>query len=152
MTTLDGLAAGLVNLADGDDFAHVIGGAGKTAALDAAGDSLGADRRFSGMRGGRGAALSAGYDVGDPVILKLRPAGLWLLADKGRRRSGTIRPKRARRRGGRRVAVSTPYGPRAVSRFRPSRGLDTLTDAEDEMNRTIPDAIGDKLATKAAQL
>jgi hypothetical protein len=109
------------------------GAAGKKAALDAASDDLG-DRRFSGMR--RKVALSAGYDaVGDTrITINFRPAGLWKLAESGRRSSGTIRP----RRGGR--AVMTPQGPRASSSYSSSRGLNTFSDANKAARRDVPKA------------
>jgi hypothetical protein len=108
------------------------GAAGKKAALDAAADDLG-DRRFSGMR--RKVALSAGYDdLGDTrVTINFRPAGLWKLAESGRHSSGPIRP-----RGGR--AVMTPQGPRAVSSYGSSAGLNTFTDANKDARREVPKA------------
>lgn len=113
---------------------HKAGGAGKKSALDAAAKDLGSDRRMSNFRGGRGPALGAGYDLkGTEVHLNLRPAGMWKLADSGRRSSGVIIPKR---RGGKQ-ALSTPWGPKASSSFGPSRGLgtwdDTVRDAHDEV-------------------
>lgn len=138
-----------------DEVAHAIGAAGKRSALDAAESDLGSDRKFSGLRGGRGAALSAGYDVGDPVVVNLRPEGLWTLADRGRRRSGDIRPKPGRRGGGNRrprgrAAVGRRGGSRfvAVGRYRPSRGLSTIDDAVDDMDRTVPAAFGDVIVSK----
>jgi hypothetical protein len=109
------------------------GAAGKKAALDAAADDLGGDRRFSGMR--RKVALSAGYDAaGDSrATINFRPAGLWKLAEDGRHRSGPIRPRRAR-------AVMTPQGPRASSSYGASRGLNTFTDANKDARREVPKA------------
>lgn len=109
--------------------------AGKTAALKAAAADLGGDRAFSGLR--RKAPLGAGYDTrGTEAVINFRPAGLWRLADQGRRRSGVIAP---RKRGGRR-AVLTPDGPRARSSYRSSRGLGTYNDAVHDAQRTVPKA------------
>lgn len=139
-----------------DESQHAMGAAGKSSALDAAERDLGADRRFSGLRGGRGAALSAGYDLGDPVIVNLRPEGLWILADAGRRRSGPIRPKKARRRGTRkprgRPAVGDGGRFVAVGRYTPSRGLNTIDDAVDDMATSVPDALGELVDAKLRRL
>lgn len=113
------------------------GGAGKKAALDAASAKLGGDRRMSNFRRGRGPALGAGYDiVGQEVHVNLRPAGMWKLAQSGRRSSGIIRPKR---RGGKK-ALMTPWGPRATSSYGPSRGLKVWDDAVDKAGRDVPKA------------
>lgn len=150
---LTGLAAELTAAFDVDDTVqHAMGAAGKTAAHDAATADLGGDRAFSGF--GRIIALSAGYDLGDPVLVKLRPDGLWLLAEDGRRRSGAIRPKRRRTR---RNSTRKPRGRAAVGsggrfvkvgRYGPSRGLNTITDAVDTMNDTVPEAIGDTVIAR----
>lgn len=80
--------------------------AGKDAALDTAASDLGGDRSFSGLR--RRVPLGAGFDdVGNTQIrLNFRPAGLWKLAESGRRAGKVIRPRKAR-------ALATPHGPRA---------------------------------------
>jgi len=111
------------------------GAAGKASALDAATHDLG-DRRFSGMR--RKAALGAGWDDigGGQVAINFRPAGLWRLAESGRKGTKPIRPRRA---SGRR-AVLTPDGPRARSTSKPSRGLNTYTDAVRDARRSVPKA------------
>lgn len=113
---------------------RMAGFAGKQSALEAASDSLGGDRRFSGFR--RKVALSAGFDTvsATQVQINFRPAGLWVLADKGRRSSGTIRPRRGKR------AVLTPYGPRATSSYGPSRGLNTYENAVKDAETTVPKA------------
>jgi hypothetical protein len=102
---------------------HAGGKAAKDAGLDAASDKLGADRAMSNFRGGR-VRLGVGYDLTGTasVDVNFRPAGLWKLADEGRRKTVTVRPKR---RGGKK-AVLTPFGPRASARVGPSRGLGVL--------------------------
>ena len=115
-----------------ESISHAMGLAGKKAASDAAKADLGNDLRMSNM--GASAKLSSGYDIkGDTVLLHLRPAGLWSLADKGRRRRGTIRPRKGH-------ALRTPKGPRALSSYRPSRGLHTIDDAVEIMRTEVPKA------------
>lgn len=131
----------------GEALQHAVGGAAKAGALEAAAKDLGADRRFSGIPS-RAAALNAGYDtVSDGVVLHLRPEGLWKLADQGRRRSGDIRPKRSRRGGNRkprgRAAVGSGSRFVAVGRYRPSRGLGTIDDALELIDRDVERAAGD---------
>lgn len=101
------------------------GMAGKRAALEAATQALGPDRAMSGMR--RKAPLGAGYDRTGPteVTVNFRPAGLWILASQGRRSSGVIRP---RKRGAKALA-GNGFGPRASSRYGPSRGTDAFDKA-----------------------
>jgi hypothetical protein len=139
--TIAEFGAKLERLVDGSSMRRVMakaGQAGKKAALGAAADDLGGDRRFSNMR--RKTALSAGYDdLGDTrVQINFRPAGLWKLAEDGRRKSGKIRPRG--RSNGRRRAVMTPLGPRASSSYGPSRGLGTFTDANKDARREVPKA------------
>lgn len=124
------------------------GMAGKKSALDAAAESLGGDRQFSGMR--RKVALSAGFDLNgaDSVKVNFRPAGLWRLADQGRRSSGAIRP---RKRGGKR-ALLTPAGPRASSSYGPSRGLNTYTDAVKDARRSVPKAAAAQFRAEVARV
>lgn len=131
------------------------GDAGKRAALRAAVDSLGGDRRFSGMR--RASPLNAGYDdaAGSSVAINLRPAGLWVLAQQGRRRSGPIYPRNGSRKGSgprRGRAVRTPYGPRARSSFRPSRGLGTVEDAMRMMKDDVPRAAAEQFRQEIARI
>ncbi len=121
------------------------GFAAKDAALTVAAAKLGADRHFSGWR--TKASLGAGFDLqGRTVQLNLRPAGMWVLAEKGRKASD----KRVvpRRRSGRK-AILTPWGPRASARIGASRGLkaitDTVTKAASESHRAASDQIGSEL-------
>lgn len=110
---------------------HAMGKAGKESATKAAKRDLGPDQAFSNMK--RKVKLASGYDLdGDDVILHLRPKGLWKLATDGRRRQGTIYPKRGH------SAVRTPRGFRSLSHYSPSRGLHTVDDAIDDMRRTVP--------------
>lgn len=119
-------------LDDLEPLQHAVGQFAKSAALDEVAADLGSDRMMSGKR----VRLGAGYDLGSPVVLHLRPAGLWVLADGGRKRSGTITPKR---RGGNK-AVRTPQGLRHHSSYGRSRGLNTLTDTEAAIDRGIEQA------------
>jgi len=122
-----------------EQISHAMGLAGKKAAQDAVKADLGGDLRMSNLKGN--AKLSSGYEIeGDTVVLSLRPAGLWNLADKGRRRRGTIRPRKKR-------ALRTPAGPRSLSSFRPSRGLHTIDDALKIMETEVPKA-ADKAVTQ----
>lgn len=138
MNELSAFAARLEKVTDPAALRRIAdkgGLAGKKAALEAASADLGGDRAFSGLR--RKAPLGVGYDVdGATVHINFRPAGLWRLAEQGRRSSGTIQP---RRRGGRR-AVLTPLGPRAGSSYRQSRGLGTFTEAVKDAQREVPKA------------
>jgi hypothetical protein len=125
------------------DVQHAMGAVGKTAALEQATRDLGADRAFSGF--GRIVPLSAGYELGDPVVVNLRPEGLWILAESGRRRTGQIRPKARRRRGNRRprgrAAVGSGGRFVAVGRYGPSRGLNTISDTVALIDTRLPDAV-----------
>lgn len=118
-------------LDDLEPLQHAIGQFGKETALDEVQRALGNDRQFSGLR--RKVALGAGYDTGTPVVLNLRPAGLWFLAEDGRKRRKRIFP---RKRDGRQ-AVLTPRGPRAYSTSGPSRGHKTLTRTIDGIEKNI---------------
>ena len=122
-------------LDDLEPMQHVIGQAGKKAAHDTLERSLGADRAFSGLR--RKVRLSAGYDVGKPVILNLRPKGLIMLADQGRKRTTEIRP---RKRGGKRALVVNGQ-PRAWSMSRPSKGKKVIQRTVDQAKDDIPKAL-----------
>lgn len=114
--------------------------AGKATALEAAASDLGGDRAFSGL--GRNVSLSAGFDdVGTTQIrLNFRPAGLWMLAEHGRRPGKTILPRN-------RQALSTPAGPRARSTVGAWGGKGTYTKAVREARVVVP-----KAAFKAFQL
>jgi hypothetical protein len=136
-------------------IANKAGEAGKKAALAEATSSLGGDRRFSGMR--RGAALNAGYDAvgASAVKLNLRPAGLWVLAEAGRRNSGGIFPRRGSRKGGVVIygrAVMTPRGPRARSSYGKSRGLKTFSHTVDRAKREVPDAAAKQFTAEIARI
>jgi hypothetical protein len=96
--------------------------------------AVGPDRRMSGIRSN--ARLSAGFDLGRPVILNLRPKGLMLLADEGRKRTTRIAPKRRRRTtSGRPTALGTPHGAFANTVSRPSRGRNFLRPMENDLPR-----------------
>lgn len=106
--------------------------AAKSAALSAAEDKLGGDRAMSNYKGGS-VALNAGFDTKNwQLDINHRPAGLWLLADEGRKRSGAIYPRRNGRKARKATkgrAVLTPFGPRARSSFKPSRGTNVFKTA-----------------------
>lgn len=122
-----------------------MGQAGKESATKAARRDLGPDQAFRNMR--RKVKLASGYDLdGDDVVLHLRPKGLWKLANDGRRRQGTIRPRRGHK------AVRTPQGIRSMSHYSPSRGLGTVDDAIDDMRRTVPIAAAKQLDLIAKDL
>lgn len=132
MSELGDLRRELSHLLDNtEEVQHAVGLFGKETALDAVQRDLGGDRSFSGF--GRKVPLGAGYDLGTPVMLNLRPAGLWFLAEDGRKRRGVIRPKK---RGGKK-AVMTPKGPAASAPYGRSRGLNTLTDTEKAIDKGI---------------
>ena len=131
MTQLGDLAVELRKLGDIEPIQHAVGLFGKDTALDAVAKDLGRDRQFSNWK--RPVALGAGYDLGNPVVLNLRPAGLWFLAEDGRKRRGTIKP----RRGSGKLAVMTPQGPRRRSTYSRSRGLSTITDTLTAIDRGI---------------
>lgn len=153
--TLASIRADLTKFVEGldDEIRHVAGQAAKEAALGAASRDLGADRTFSGFNR-KNARLDAGYDLTDNgVTLNLRPKGLWMLANDGRRagtgkaRGGTIQP-RQRRRGGSQ-ALMTPWGPRANVRTSASRGMGTLADAEKAIEtdtfKAVDKAVGERI-------
>jgi hypothetical protein len=137
---LGAAAAKLEKLTDPSILHRVVqqaGLAGKKAALEAAARDLGGDRAMSGLR--RKAALGAGFDRtgATEVTINFRPAGLWILASRGRTTSGDINP---RKRGGRRALAGGGFGPVARSRYGPSRGLDTFDDAVKTAQRDVPRA------------
>ena len=113
---------------------HAIGQFGKEEAIDVIQRALGSDQAFSGLR--RRVKLGAGYDIGKPVVLNLRPVGLWFLADEGRKRSKKVYP---RRRGGKQ-AVLTPDGPKAWFQSGRSRGHKVLVKTEKNIEAGIVDA------------
>lgn len=114
------------------------GMAAKKEALRAASASLGGDRRFSNFK--RIGTLNAGFDMtgGTSVTVNYRPAAAWRLAEEGRKGGKTVR-----KRG---VIFRTPNGPRRAFRSGRSRGLHTLTDAQQGAAREAP-----KAAFKAMQ-
>jgi hypothetical protein len=155
--------------------ARAAGMAGKKAALDAAADKLGGDRKFSNFKGKP--ALNAGYDQTgtSQVTINFRPAGLWKLAESGRHSHGEIFPKKAGNKGRRRVAksaigragglavirqaagtrraVSLPGGEaRAHSSYGPSRGLKAYTDAEKKAQQTVPKAAHEQWVQEIAKV
>jgi hypothetical protein len=151
-------------IAKGDALRRVLneaGKAGKKAALDAAGDSLGGDLRFRNMA--RGGPLSAGYDPGSETTSSVVFRGPWRLAEGGRKKSGSIyrrgvtsttgRSRKGNARafrglsfsGGQHApAIRTPDGPRAHSRYGPSRGLKTYSNATRKASVTVPKAAHDQ--------
>lgn len=139
---------------DGSSMRRVLdkaGAAGKKAALEAASQSLGGDRRFSHWKGKP--ALSSGYDLGGSteVTVNFRPSGMWRLAESGRHSSGAIYPKRGRSKGrgvvpGR--AVRTPDGPRAHSGYSSSRGLNTYSNASRKASTSVPKAAHDQFVAE----
>jgi hypothetical protein len=158
MNELADFANRVSRIADGSvtrAIATKAGMAAKDAALEAASDALGGDRKFSGMR--RKTALSAGYDTvsNTEVRLNLRPAGLWVLAQDGRKASGAIYPRRGNRKGAtaqRGRAVMTPYGPRARSSYGPSRGPSAITNAYRQASKDVPKAAAKQFAIEVAKL
>lgn len=108
------------------------GMAGKAVTLEAAAADLGGDRMFSGL--GR-APLGVGFDVAGPTRIQLnfRPAGLWMLAERGRRAGKTIVPRKAR-------ALSTPEGPRARSTVGAWGGKGTYSSAVRQARVVVPKA------------
>jgi len=106
-----------------------VGGRSKALALGHAAKDLGGDRAMSNFRGGR-LRLGAGWDaMPSGIAVNFRPAGFWKLADEGRKRSGTIRPRRKK-------ALATPDGVRSLSHYHPSRGLKTFQDSERDIERS----------------
>lgn len=79
---------------------HNVGKGARTEASSVARDVTGGDQRLSHM-GRKGARLGMRYDVEDQgkrVIIKLTPAGPWMLTERGAK-PHTIKPKAARARG-----------------------------------------------------
>ena len=120
--------------------------AARKAAVSAVEDKLGADRAMSNFKSGR-VKLGAGFDVdGWTISVNHRPKGVWMLADAGRKRSGFAYPRSGSSRGrkaktttpGR--AVITPYGPRASSRWGPSRGTKVFAMASARERDAAPKA------------
>ena len=154
--TFGSVAADLRALFDNstiDSYRHVAGKAAKEAAADAAKGDLGADMAMSNFR--RRVPLKSGYEfeAGTSLVLGLRPAGLWNLADRGRRTEGLIKP---RRRGGKAAldaGFPDKYGRplRALSRFGPSRGLGTVDDAEKRIEVDVVKAVDRAVAERVGR-
>lgn len=130
-------------LDDLEPLQHAVGLFAKTEALEEAEQAFGSDRRPSNWRGK--VKLGAGYDLGQPVVVNLRPAGLWRFADKGRMGRKKITPKRRRsaKSPPRPKAVRTPQGWRAYSNSTPSRGWSTLVETQQRIERGIVEAAED---------
>ena len=122
-------------------IANAAGMAAKDGAFIAARTTLGGDMSMSNFKSGK-VELKINDDMGTKpgtVVLKHGPSGLWMLADKGRVRSGKVYPRKVARSSGRAYAkgteavggraVMTPMGPRSTSSFGPSRGLGTFKRA-----------------------
>jgi hypothetical protein len=111
--------------------------AGKKASLLAAAKSLGSDLAMSNFKKGK-VKLQVGFDVvsDHEVKMNYRPDGIWILADKGRKRSKTVRRKK--KQGG--TFVMPPASPSFRSSFisQPSRGVGTLTDAINAAKEAAP--------------
>lgn len=144
---LQNLRVDLTKFVEGldDELRHVAGAAAKEAAFGAAERDLGSDRTFSGFNR-KNARLDAGYDLTDNgVVLNLRPAGLWNLANYGRRagtgktKGGRVYPRKGR--GGGSAVLNTPWGPRANVKASSSRGLGTLKDAETAIESDVFKAV-----------
>ena len=141
MSEVHDLAISLTKaLDDLEPMQHVIGQAGKKAAHEVLERSLGDDRAFSGLR--RRVRLSAGYDVGQPVVLNLRPKGLIILADQGRKRTKRIAP---RKRGGKRAVVVNGQ-PRAWSMSNPSKGKKVIKQTINKARADIPKALSKEIS------
>jgi len=127
------------SVVEGDALKRVqraAGMASKKAAADVAKDVAGSDMALSNFRSGR-IRMASGFEIESSLVrLNLRPAGLWVLVDQGRKGSGPIYPRAATKRGSRRGrvaqggragrAVMTPQGPRASSSYGPSKGFKVI--------------------------
>ncbi len=79
---------------------HAVGRGGRTEVTSVARDVTGGDQRLSHM-GRKGARLGMRYDVEDSgrrVVIKLTPAGPWVLTESGAR-PHAIKPRAGRARG-----------------------------------------------------
>lgn len=145
MTDIASLRKDLTALVDAtarEKYSHAAGKAAKDAAGDVARRDLGGDMAMSGMR--RKVKLSSGYDLtGTGLTLNLRPAGLWTLADRGRRR---VKPVSPRKSGAQ--ALNTPWGPRASVKGSTSRGLHTIDDAEKQVEQDAFKAVDKAITTR----
>lgn len=130
------------------------GYAGKRAGLDTVASDLGGDRAFSGF--GRRVSAGIGYDeIGSTtVLLKFRPAGIWKLADTGRRGGKTI----VSRRGlggagsGHAPAVRTPDGWRRSATLGEWGGKGTLKAAVAKARVEVPKAAFKQFQAEVARV
>lgn len=146
MSDLAALRIDLQRLLDNTEpLQHAVGQFAKTTALEQVAKDLGSDLAFSGWKSK--VRLGAGYDLGTPVVLNLRPAGMWFLAEDGRKRRQRITPKRRRaaKNPPHPKAVRTPFGWRAYSNSGPSRGHRTITTARDRIDDGIVTAASEGL-------
>lgn len=131
------------------------GMAAKDAALDAAETKLGSDRAMSNWKSGR-VPLRAGFDEAGWVLsVNHRPGGLWKVADQGRQRSGPIYPRRNGRKAKMATqgkAVLTPYGPRALSSYGPSRGTGVFRLAAARERASAPQAAWKQLSAELRRI
>lgn len=142
----------------GDAQRRIVRAAGlaaKDAAVDAAETKLGSDRAMSNWRRGS-VPLKAGFDeAGWTLSVNHRPGGLWKVADQGRQRAGVIAP----RRNGRKTrtatkgrAVLTPFGPRALSSYGPSRGTGVFRLAAAKERSAAPAAAWRQLSAELKRI
>ncbi len=124
----------LAEVAKGIESPQVVRAAGlaaKKAATEVAKDVSGGDQRLSGW-GRRGIKLGVGFDEAPgQVTLNLRPGGVWVVMEQGRRGGKVVRPRK--RRGAR--ALSTPYGPRASITLGATRGKRAVARSQDDARR-----------------
>ncbi len=115
--------------------ATAAGADAEKSATDAANETIGGGS-FSGLPGKR---LNTSHTVnGNVCRVDFVPAGLWLLAELGRRRGpAKIVPITAK-------ALSTPYGPRRSVKGSTSRGKRSLTIAYTKIEQSVPEAVGDE--------
>lgn len=134
--------------------AMAAGFAAKDAAIEVAERDLGSDRSFSGLK--RKVPLGAGFDVvgWSQIRLNLRPAGLWKLAESGRRKGVPIRPKsrRAAKSPPHAKAVLTPEGWRARSTTGAWGGKGTFTAAVRKARVEVPKAARKQFRLEVAKV
>jgi hypothetical protein len=154
---LDGIARNLERTLTAAELRPVAGAAGQAAKAVATRtlvEVLGGDMAMSNLtaRGGVPRRLGVGYDVaadGQAVTVNHRPAGLWVLADDGRKRAGVIFPRSATGRRGkaarRGAALAVPGAdrPRSSSRYTASRGTGVLRKAIAREYDAAPEAAAD---------
>lgn len=111
--------------------------------------AVGADLRYSGWK--RLGAVKSGFDIdGTTVIVKPRPFGGWIVAEKGRKH--TTAPKRRKT-----VVLATPWGPRTYTREHPlaigaTRGKGALTKATERIQRSSPQRYDEALQRQLREL